>query len=142
MQFVETADTIEKRAMDVCRRWPKSYTFIITAHTVELASRLYEHVLCANAIIPKTEAERTERIIQLEKALGANYGFARKIERAFSLFPICGEKKDLSPDALQEKSGRILQEFMMLCAEEEDALRGNIHYTRSIDLTTGKSKTE
>ena len=133
MQFIETADKIEKRAMEVCRRWPKSFTFIITNRTIQLASAIYEHAMRANAIFPVTEAEKTERLLELERALGANYAFARKIERAFSMFPLCGEKKDLSNTAQMEKSGRLLQEFMTLCLEEEDALKGNITYTRGIN---------
>ena len=139
MQFIETGDRIEQRAMEVCRRWPKSFFFIITQKTIQLASEIYEHALKANAILPKSEEERTLRILELEKALGANYAFARKIERAYAMFPICGEKKDVSLAAVQEKSNRVLQEFMTYCLEEEDSLKGNIHYTRNLDLT-GKQK--
>lgn len=138
MQFIETADRIEKRTMEICRRWPKSFMFIITARTIELASEIYEHAIKANAIIPRTEEERTQRIIELEKALGANYAYARKIERAYSMFPLCGEKKDLTAPALEEKSNRLLEELMNLCLDEEDALKGNITYTRGIDLTARK----
>ena len=134
MDFVEVAGTIETRAMQVCRRWPKSYMFIITQRTINLASEIYEHVQRANAIMPQTEAERTERIIELERALGANYAFARKIERAYSLFPICGEKKDESAETMQEKSSKILAEFMGYCLAEEDAIKGNLHYTRNMSL--------
>jgi len=140
MEFVETADKIEARAMQVCKRWPKSYMFIITQRTVNLASELYEHVQKANAIIPQTEDERILRVKELEMALGANYAFARKIERAYSLFPICGEKKDLSEHAMEEKSNHILEEFMNLCLAEEDAIKGNLHYTRNMTLSGKRSK--
>lgn len=139
MQFLETADRIEKRAMEVCRKWPKTYTFIITQRTVQLASSIYEHVQFANAIMPQTEAERESRICELEKALGATYAFARKIERAYSLFPICGIKEGRGPKEEQEKSGRILEEFMNLCLEEEDALKGNLHYVRTMELHRPKT---
>lgn len=126
MQFIETADTIERRAMEVCRKWPKSYTFVITTRTITLASQIYEHAQKANAIFPVTnEQEREERLLELQRAMGANYAFARKIERAYSMFPICGEKQNASPGALQEKSNKLLEEFMTLCSDEEDAL-----YTR------------
>ena len=134
MQFIETAGQIEKRAMMVCRKWPKSYMFIITARTVALASEIYEHAQKANAVIPKTEDERTLRILELQKAMGANYAFAQKIERAYSMFPICGEGK--GSEAVQaEKSGKLLEEFMNLCLDEEEALKGNIHYTRKMNLS-------
>ena len=136
MQFVETADKIEAKAMDVCRKWPKSFTFIITNRTVELASAIYEHVMNANSIFPiKTEDERTERILELQRALGATLNFARKIERAYKLFPICGEKKNESHAALEGRSNRLLEEFMQLCAEEEEAVKGNIRFTRSFKIT-------
>ena len=132
-QFIETADNIEKRAMEVCRKWPKSFMFIITQRTIDMASSVYEHCQNANAIFPITsEAERTERIIELQRALGAVYGFARKIERAYSMFPICGEKTDLSHQIIEEKSNKLLEEFMTMCYEEEEAIRGNISYTRNI----------
>ena len=139
MQFIETADKIEKRAMEICRKWPKSFMFVITSRTIALASQVYEHALKANAIFPKTEEERTERMLELERALGANYAFARKIERAYSMFPLCGEKPNVSQNAMGEKSNRLLEELMTLCLEEEDALKGNITYTRSLDLTTDKA---
>ena len=134
MQFVETADRIEQKTMELCRKWPKTYTFIITQRTVALASAIYEHAQYANAILPQTEEERTQRILELEKALGANYAFARKIERAYSLFPLCGQKDGRSQKEEQEKSNRLLEEFMNLCLEEEDALKGNLHYTRNMEL--------
>lgn len=140
MQFLETADTIEKRAMELCRKWPKTYTFIITNRTVELASSVYEHAQKANAIIPKTEAERTERILELERAMGANYAFSRKIERAYSLFPLCGHKDGRTEKEEEEKSNRILDEFMGLCLDEEDALKGNLHYVRNMVLPEPKAR--
>lgn len=139
MQFVETADRIEQKTMELCRKWAKSYTFIITQRTVALASAIYEHAQYANAIMPQTEEERMQRIIELEKALGANYAFARKIERAYSLFPLCGHKDGRSEKEEQEKSNRILEEFMNLCLEEEDALKGNLHYTRNMALHRPKN---
>ena len=140
MEFVNTADTIERRAMEVCRKWPKSYMFIITARTIALASQVYEHAQKANAIFPKTEAERDLRIAELEMALGANYAFARKIERAYSMFPLCGEKQNVTERALSEKSNALLEEFMNLCLAEDDALKGNISYTRGLDLTGKDNK--
>lgn len=134
VQFVDTADTIEQRAMEVCKKWPKSYVFIITQRTVALASEVYEHAQKANAIMPQTEDERQERALELERALGANYAFARKIERAFSLFPICGQKDGRSQNEEAEKSGRLLEEFMTLCKDEENALKGNLHYVRKMEL--------
>ncbi len=141
MQFIETADRIEKRAMEVCRKWPKSWMFMITSRTVALASSLYEHAQKANAIFPvTTETEREERLLELQRAMGANYAFSRKIERAYSLFPICGEKQNVSQNVLNEKSSKLLEEFMTLCSDEEDALKGNITYTRSLDLKAGSTK--
>ncbi|MCD8308876.1 MAG: hypothetical protein LUD19_03395 [Clostridia bacterium] len=140
MQFVETADRIEQRAMEVCRKWAKSFMFIITQRTVALASSIYEHAQAANAIIPQTEDERQERILELERALGANYAFARKIERAYSMFPLCGVKEGRGQKEEDEKSGRLLEEFMNLCLDEEEALKGNIHYTRTMKLHEPKSK--
>ena len=142
MQFVETADRIEQRTMELCRKWPKTYTFIITQRTVALASAIYEHAQSANAILPQTEEERTQRILELEKAMGANYAFARKIERAYSLFPLCGQKDGRSQKEEQEKSNRILEEFMNLCLEEEDALKGNLHYTRHMELHRPRNNKE
>lgn len=142
MQFVETADKIETRAMQICRRWPKSWMFFITLQTVRLASEIYEHALKANAIYPiTTEREREHRLYELQTALGANYAFARKIERAFQLFPICGEKARQTPAAANTKSMGVLQELMTLCMEEEDALKGNISYTRKADISPNKCET-
>jgi len=134
MQFVDTAGNIEKKAMEVCKKWPKSYMFIITQRTVALASAIYEHAQYANAIMPQSEEERTQRIIELEKAMGANYAFAQKIERAYSLFPLCGQKDGRSQTVEQEKSGKLLEDFMNLCLDEEEALKGNLHYTRTMHL--------
>lgn len=134
MDFVEIADNIEEKTMRLCRKWPKSWFFIITQRTVELASSVYEHAQIANSIIPKTEDERTMRVMELEQALGNLYAFSRKIERAYSLFPLCGEKKNASEKELEEKSNRILQEFMLLCVDEEDSLKGNMHYTRNLKI--------
>lgn len=135
MQFVETADKIEFRAMQICRRWPKSWMFFITQRTVNLASEIYEYAQKANAIFPiTTERERQDRLSALQAALGANYAFARKIERAFSLFPLCGEKDKMSASQTEEKSMNILEELMNLCLEEDDALKGNITYTRKIPI--------
>ena len=131
MQFVDTAAKIEYRAMQVCRRWPKSWMFFITQRTVSLASEIYEYAQRANAIFPiTTEREREDRLSALQAALGANYAFAQKIELAFSLVPICGEKDKASASELEEKSMTILEELMNLCLEEEEALKGNITYTR------------
>ena len=135
MQFVETANKIEERAMQVCRKWPKAYMFVITQRTIQLASELYEHVLKANSIYPMTsEAERDERLRELHRALGTNVSFSRKIERAYHMFPICGVQKNLSQSASQEKSDRLLYEFMELCLAEEDAIKGNINFTRNYKL--------
>lgn len=134
MQFVETADRIERKAMEVCKKWPKTYTFIITQRTVALASAIYEYAQYANSILPQTEEERTQRVIALEKAMGANYAFARKIERAYSLFPLCGQNDKRIEKEAREKSNKLLEDFMNLCLEEEDALKGNLHYTRSMVL--------
>lgn len=139
VQFMDTADDIESRAMDVCRKWPKSWWFVITARTISLASQVYEHAQMANAIFPiKTEREREERIIELQRALGANYAFAKKIERAYEKFPLCGEKDKVSAVTLEEKSNKLLEEFMTLCAIEDDALKGNISWTRGVELTGAK----
>ena len=134
MQFIETADKIEKRAMEICRKWPKSYMFIITQRTIALASEIYEHAQKANAILPKFENERELRILELDKALGAAYAFAAKIERAYSLFPLCGERKNLTELATEKKSMDLLEEFMNLCLEETDALIGNIEYVKNLKL--------
>lgn len=140
VQFVETARQIEFRAMQVCRRWPKSWSFLITQRTVNLASEVYEHAQKANSYFPiTTEQERDARVAELQKALGANYAFAQKIELAYSLFPLCGEKDNLSEAQLADKSNRLLEEFMNLCLDEEEALQGNIRWTRSAALT-GKGK--
>lgn len=138
MQFIETADKIEFRAMQVCKRWPKSYMFIITQRTIQLASEIYEYAQKANANIPQTEREREDRISDLIKALGATYAFSRKIERAYSMFPLCGEKNNVSEAELAEKSDRLLEEFMNLCLDEEEALKGNIHYVRNLKLSVEK----
>ena len=134
MQFLETANKIELRTIQVCKNWPKTYTFLLTQRTVNLASQIYEEALKANAVMPRTEAERERRLGHLEEALGAVYAFARKIERAWSLFPLCGSKERRSEAEEMEKSNRLLEEFMNLCLEEEDALKGNIHYTRNLKL--------
>lgn len=135
MQFLETAGRIEYRAMQVCRKWPKSWTFLVTNRTIDLACAIHEHAQNANAIFPiTTEREREERLIELQRALGANYNFAKKMELAFSLFPICGEKQNATEADLTDKSMNILEEFMNLCADEDDALKGNIHYTRTVPL--------
>ena len=136
MRFVDTAGNIEKKAMEICKKWPESYMFIITQRTIELASEIYEQAQKANAIIPQSEAERTERILCLERALGANYAFARKIERAYTLFPLCGQKPNRSENVEQIKSNKLLEEFMTMCSDEEDALKGNLQYTRSAKLHT------
>lgn len=135
MQFVETADKIEQRTMQICRHWPKAYMFIITQRTIMLASEIYEHAQKANAIFPKDEEERALRIRELDMALGALYAYARKIERAYSMFPICGEKKNVSESEVENKSNNVLKELMDLCLDEEESLKGNLHYTRSLDLT-------
>lgn len=135
VQFLATAEEIESRAMDVCRKWPKSWMFVLTTRTLALASRIHEKAQDANAIFPiTTEREKQDRISNLQQALGATYGFAKKMELAFRKFPICGEKKDMSPEAAQEKSGKILEEFMILCAEEKASLSENIRYVRAIEL--------
>lgn len=135
MEFIETADKIEFRAMQVLRRWPKSWFFMITLRAMTLASAIYEHTQNANAIFPiTTEKEREDRLSELHKALGATYSFAKKIERAYGLFPICGDKKNLSENEAQEKSNKLFEEFMMLCADEEEALKGNITWTRNHNL--------
>ena len=135
VQFVDTAEDIEKRAMEVCKKWPKAWMFIITQRTIQLASMVYEQAQAANAIFPvTTQKEKEDRLSALHKALGANRSFAKKIERAFDMFPICGEKEKDTPAQQQEKSGKLLQEFMTLCTIEEDALTGTITYTREIVL--------
>lgn len=139
MQFIETADRIEDRAIDICRKWPKSWRFVITNRTLALASAIVEHAQAANAIYPiTTESEREERVRELLRALGANYAFAKKIERAYSKFPLCGEDQRKTPDMLQEKSNKLLEEMMTLCMEEEEALKGNITFTRKAELAGGK----
>ena len=135
MDFIETADKIELRAMQICKRWPKTYMFIITQRTIQLASEIYEYAQKANAIIPRTEREREDRISFLNNALGANYAFSRKIERAYSMFPLCGEKSKATEAEMKEKSDRLLEEFMNLCLDEEEALKGNIHYVRGLKFT-------
>lgn len=152
MEFLETASVIEERTLDVCRKWPKSWMFFLTQRTIELASNVYEHAQAANAIMPTTEREREERCVELQRALGALYAYAQKIELAYRKFPICGEKtKRLRTGEVirleteeQEKSSRILEELMNLCLKEEDALKGNLHYTRSVQLrcTAGQSKAQ
>ena len=107
MQFIETADKIEKRAMEVCRRWPKSWMFMITARTVSLASQVYEHAQNANAIFPvTTEEERKERVIELQRALGANYAFAKK-DRT-SIQPVSDLRREA--ERLTERNGREKQQ--------------------------------
>lgn len=129
VQFLDTADEIESRAMDICRKWPKSWFFIITNRTLALASQIAEHAQKANAIFPVvTEAECQERVIELQRALGATYAFARKMERAYSKFPICGEKK--TPSETSQKSSALLEEMMILCSMEIESLKGNISSTR------------
>ena len=138
-QFIETADKIEFRAMQVCRRWPKSWYFTITQRTVNLASAIYEHACGANAYFPiMSEQERMDRISELQKAISANRKFAKKIERAYSFFPLCGEKDKLSEAELADKSNRLFEEFMNLCLEEEEALIGNLHWTRKVEIGKGK----
>lgn len=141
MQFVETADRIEQKTMELCRKWAKTYTFIITQRTVALASAIYEHAQYANAIMPQTEEERMQRIIELEKALGANYAFARKTSEHTPSFLYAVIRTDAAKKRA-ERSNRILEEFMNLCLEEEDALKGNLHYTRNMALHRPKNKTK
>ena len=140
-KFVDNAAFIEERAIQVCRRWPKSYMFFITQRTVELASEIYEHAEKANTFFPiMTEREREERVTELLKALGANYAFAQKIELAYHIFPICGEKDNRSEEENAEKSAKLLEEFMNLCLVEEDALKGNLTWTRAAKLGPDQKK--
>ena len=135
MQFVESARKIEYRAMQVCRRWPKSWFHLITKRTVNLASEVYEHAQKANSYYPiMTEKEREDRILELDRALAALYPFSQKIELAYSLFPLCGEKDKTSEQELADKSNRLLEEFMNLCLDEEKAIEGNLSWTRSAVL--------
>ena len=135
MDFVDRARHIEKRAYEVVRRWPKSWYYPLGERTLSLASETYELVKRANDIIPGSESEKISRIELLQAAIGANDAFNDKIELAFSLFPICGEKaKCRSEEEREEKSGAILQEFSTLCAAEEDDIKGNLVYTRGIDV--------
>ena len=73
-------------------------------------------------------------MMELHRALGSTYALAKKFELAFHKFPICGEKKDMSPAALQEKSGKLLEEMMILCATEKKSLTDNIRYVRQITI--------
>jgi hypothetical protein len=139
MQFIETARRIEFRTLQVCRRWPKSWFFLITQRTVALASELYEHAQRANSYFPiLTEQEQMERIMELDRALATLYPFAQKIELAYSLFPLCGEKDKTSERERADKSSALLEEFMNLCLEEEEALKGNIVWTRNAKVGGSK----
>ncbi len=142
MEFVDTADKIEARTLQICMKWPKRYMFFITQRTVNLASEVYELVQKANAIMPKSEAQREDRIRLLTHALGALYAYAQKIERAYSLFPLCGDKPKLSEHQIEEKSNNILDEIMDLCNHEEDAIKGNLSYTRIMRIGKDPPKSE
>ena len=134
MNFVEIADRLEDEALEMCKKWPKTYTFLLTNRTVNLASEVYECVLSANAIIPETEKEKQNRVALLQRATGALRNFARKVEKAKRRFPLCGYKEGRSNSEEQEKSDKIFEKIMDLCDEEEKAIEGNINYTRSIKV--------
>lgn len=132
MDFVEFADQLETEALRMCHKFPKAYTFILTNRTVNLASEVYECVLSANSIMPETEAEKQARIALLQQALGALRNFARKVEKAKTLFPLCGHKDGRTASEEWLKSDKVFEKIMDLCEEEEKAIEGNLKYTRSI----------
>jgi hypothetical protein len=130
-QFVETASEIEAYAINVCKNWPKTYTFLLTNRTVALASEVYEYSMKANAIMPKTDEDVANRKALLQKALGSLYAFSAKIELAYRLFPICRQKDRMTVNEIDEKSAKIFERFMDLCETEEASLKGNISWTCS-----------
>ena len=134
MNFVELADRLEDETLDMCKKWPKTYTFLLTNRTINLASNIYECVVSANAIMPGTEEERTTRIKLLQAALGSLYNYARKIEKAKRRFPLCGHKEGRSDSEEESKSDKLFEKIMDICEEEERAINGNIQYTRSAKL--------
>lgn len=128
MDFVEYAGRIEEKTLDTCKKWPKTYTFLLTNRTVNLASELYEEVQKGNAIMVTTRAEADERMRHMLRALGALYAYAAKIELAYRKFPLGGQKDGGSKDL--NKSDRLFEEIMDLCQTEEDALLGIIKSDR------------
>ena len=134
MDFVEYADRLEDEALDMCPKWPKTYTFTLNNRALNLASEVYECVLEANAIMPKTEEEKTTRVELLQKALGATHAFARKVEKAKKRFPICGHKEGRSAKEEEEKSDRLFEKIMDILEILDRSIEGNINYTRSIKV--------
>lgn len=134
MNFVEFADRLEDETLEMCKKWPKTYTFLLTNRTVNLASEIYECVMKANAIMPTTETEKQARVQLLQTALGALYNYARKIEKAKRRFPLCGYKDGRTYTEEQNKSDKLFEKIMDICEEEERAINGNIDYTRSIKV--------
>lgn len=57
VQFLETARNLEIFTLRTCAKFPKRYTFLITAEIAQLSRSIYNNVKSANSIFPTNQSE-------------------------------------------------------------------------------------
>ena len=57
VQFLETARNLEIFTLRACAKFPKRYTFLITAEIAQLSRSIYNNVKSANSIFPTNQSE-------------------------------------------------------------------------------------
>lgn len=88
MQFLETAYNLEVYSIRQAIKFPKRYTFFITAEIVRLASSCHSEVKAANSIYPTNTHEAQMRRDCLTRANNHLQNLLSKLDIAKGLFAV------------------------------------------------------
>ena len=92
MEFIHTARQLQIHTIQKCVGFPKRYTFYVSQPLAEMATRIHEHVKCANSIYPVNQHEVQMRRDYLLRANAELNSMISQIEVANELFGIEGDK--------------------------------------------------
>ena len=88
VEFIHTARELQIYSIQKCVGFPKRYTFYVSQHIADSATRVHECVKKANSVFPKNQHEAQIRRDYLIRANAELYSLVSQIEIAQELFGI------------------------------------------------------
>ena len=92
VEFIHTARELQIYSIQKCVGFPKRYTFYVSQHIADSATRIHEYVKMANSVFPTNQHEAQIRRDYLIRANAELYSLVSQIEVAEQLFGIESEK--------------------------------------------------
>lgn len=116
MQFLDTARELEIYTLRYCRRFPKSYMFLITKQLVELSQSIYNNVKAANSVYQTNQEEMQIRQNYLTRALCDLQCMSSQLDIAMNLVEHNDKDKSFKPSVWENWGRLVLTEIKLVTA--------------------------